>query len=129
MDLKKWIALAVVVIITLAAYNRNRLYVRDPLGSVTRSGTKEPGAQVFINFSNDVLLENDNAPAYILLLQHNNHAGSPVELHCLHWLLCLTDADTATFMQPPPSIAIEDMTSKSIRFIDSDKRETVVALH
>ena len=129
MDLKKWIALGVVIVIIFVAYNRNRLYVRDPLGSVIRNGAKEPGAQVFINFSNDVLLENDNPPAYILLLQHNNRAGSPAELHCLHWLLCMTDADSTTFIQPPPSIAIEDMTSKSIRFVGSDKRETIVALH
>jgi len=129
MDLKKWIALIVVTLLVFAAYNRNRLYVRDPLGSITRNGAKEPGAQVFINFSNDALLENDNSPAYILLVQHNNHAGSPIEMHCLHWLLCMTNADAATFLQPPPSIAIEEMTGKSIHFIDSDKRETIVTLH
>jgi len=129
MDLKKWIALAVAVVIIFVAYNRNRLYVRDLLGSVARNGVKEPGAQVYINFSNDALVENDNPPMYVLLVQHANHAGAPTELHCLHWLLCMTDADTATLLQPPPSIAIEEMTSKSIRFLDSDKRETVVALH
>jgi hypothetical protein len=126
--LKKWIALAAVVVLIFVAYNRNRLYVRDPLGSITRNGAKEPGAQVFINFSNDVLLENDNAPAYILLLQHANRVGNPIELHCLHWLLCMTDADIATFIQPPPSITVEEMTSKSVRFLDNDKREIVVAL-
>jgi len=126
---KKWIALAVVVVIALAVYNRNRLYVRDPLGSVSRNGMKEAGAQVYINYPNDVLIENDNSPAYTLLLQHGNHAGTPVELHCLHWLLCMTDTDAATFTQPPQSISVEEMTGKSIRFLDSDKRETVVTLH
>jgi hypothetical protein len=125
---KKWIALAVVVVIIFVVYNRNRLYVRDPLGGVTRNGVKEAGAQVYINYSNDVLIENDNSPTYILLVQHANHVGSPVELHCLHWLLCMADADTAALMQPPPSIAIEEMTGKSVRFMDSDKRETVVTL-
>ena len=127
--MKKWIALVVAVVVVFAVYNRNRIYVRDPLGSVTRDGTKESGVQVFINFSNDVLLENDNSPAYILLVQHANHAGSPVQLHCLHWMLCMTDADAATFMQPSPVITIEEMTGKSVRFMDSDKRETVVTLH
>ena len=129
MDLKKWFTLGIVIVIIFAAYNRNRLYVRDPLGSVTRNGVKEPGAQVYINFPNEVLIENDNSPAYTLLVQHANHAGSPVEIHCIHWLLCMTDADTATLVQPPPSIAIEEMTGKSVRFVDSEKRETVVALH
>jgi hypothetical protein len=126
--MKKWIALVVLVAIIFIAYNRNRLYVRDPFGSITRNGAKEPGAQVYINFPNEVLLENDNPPMYTLLVQHNNHVGVPVELHCLHWLLCMADADTATFMQPPPSIAVEEMTNKSVRFVDTDKRETVVAL-
>jgi len=129
MDLKKWFALGVVIVIIFVAYNRNRLYARDPLGSVMRNGAKEPGAQVYINFPNDVLIENDNSPAYLLLVQHNNHAGSPVELRCLHWLLCMTDAEAATVLKPPPSINIEEMTGKSIRFVDSDNRETVVALH
>jgi len=127
--MKKWIALALVVVVILAAYNRNRIFVRDPLGSVARNGAKEAGAQIYVNFSNDALIENDNPPMYVLLVQHDNHAGSPIELHCLHWLLCMTDADAATLTQPPPSVAIEEMTGKAIRFIDSDKRETVVALH
>jgi hypothetical protein len=128
MDAKKWIALAVLVAAIFVAYNRNRLYLRDPLGSVTRNGAKEPGAQVFINFSNDVLIENDNQPMYVQLVQHNNHAGSPAKLYCLHWLLCMTDADVATMVQPQAPIAIGDMTGKSVHFVDSDKRETVVAL-
>jgi len=127
--MKKWIALALVVVVILAAYNRNRIFVRDPLGSVSRNGAKEAGAQIYVNFSNDALIENDNPPMYVLLVQHDNHAGSPIELHCLHWLLCMTDADAATLTQPPLSVAIEEMTGKAIRFIDSDKRETVVALH
>jgi len=127
--MKKWIGIALLIVVVFVAYNRNRLYVRDPLGSVTRNGAKEAGTQVYINFSNDVLIESDNPPMYILLVQHANHAGSPVELHCLHWLLCMTDADAATFMQPSPVITIEEMTGKSVRFMDSDKRETVVTLH
>jgi len=127
--MKKWIALALVVVVILAAYNRNRIFVRDPLGSVARNGAKEAGAQIYVNFSNDALIENDNPPMYVLLVQHDNHAGSPIELHCLHWLLCMTDADSVTVMQPAPFIATEEMTSRTVRFIDSDKRETVVALH
>jgi hypothetical protein len=127
-DAKKWIVLGLVIVVIFVAYNRNRLFVRDPLSSVTRNGAKEAGAQVFINFSNDVLIENDNPPMYVQLVQHNNHAGSPVELHCLHWVLCMTDADVATMVQPQSPIVIGDMTGKSVHFVDSDKRETIVAL-
>jgi hypothetical protein len=126
---KKWVALGLAVIVLFAAYNRNRLYARDPLGSVMRNGAKEAGAQVYINFSNDVLIENDNPPAYMMVVQHANHAGSPQELRCLHWLLCMTDADTATLIQPPPAIDIEEMNRKSVRFVDGDKQEIVVTLY
>ena len=126
--MKKWIALALLVAIVFVAYNRNCLYVRDPLGSVTRNGSKEDGAQVYINYPNEVLIENDNSPAYTLLVQHANHAGSPAELRCLHWMLCMTDADTATLAQPAPSIAVEQMTNKSVHFVDGEKREAVVTL-
>ena len=127
--MKKWIALVLIVVCVFVVYDRNRLYVRDPVGSVSRNGINEASAQIYINFSRDVLIENDNSPAYTLLLQHGNHAGTPVELYCLHWLLCMTDTDAATFTQPPQSISVEEMTGKSIRFLDSDKRETVVTLH
>jgi len=113
-DAKKWIALGLLVIVVFVAYNRNRLFVRDPLGSVTRNSAREAGAQVFINFSNDALIENDNAPMYVFLVQH--------------WLLCMTDADVATMVQPQAPIAIEEMTNKAVHFVDSDKRNTVVAL-
>ena len=126
--MKKWIALGLIVLVVFVAYNRNRLYVRDPLGSVMHNGAKEAGAQVYINFPNDVLIANENSPSYTLIVQHDNHAGSPIELRCIHWLVCMTDADAATMVQPPPPIAVEQMTNRSIRFMDGDKRETVVTL-
>ena len=74
--MKKWMILTLViaVIAVFVAYNRNRLFVRDPLGSVTRNGAKEAGAQVYINFSNDALIENDNPP--------DVHAGGAARRSC-----------------------------------------------
>ena len=54
--MKKIIALIALALIVFAVVYRQRLFLRDPLGSVTRDGVKEDGAQVFINWSNDVLL-------------------------------------------------------------------------
>lgn len=126
--MKRWMWVTALVIAAFFAYNRNRLYIRDPLGSVTRAGAKEAGAQVYINFSNDAFIENDNPPSYGFLVQHNNHVGSPLELHCMRWLVCMTDADAATLMRPLSPSVVEEMTGKSIRFIDSEKREAVITL-
>lgn len=125
--MKKLFALVVLVLIAFVLFNRYRVYVRDPLASVTRHGAKEDGAQVFINYANDVLIENDHAPMYIELVQHGNHAGIPQKITCIHWTACLLDADVATLLTPDPPVRVDSMDSKQVRFRDSTG-ETVVTL-
>jgi hypothetical protein len=126
--LKKLISLLALVAIVFAVYNRERLFVRDPLGSVIRDGVKENGAQVFINFSNDVLLENDKAPMYVTLVQHGQPVGTPAKLGCIHYVVCMTDADVAMLIAPEPGAAIQSMSSKAVDFRDAAGRATVVKL-
>jgi hypothetical protein len=106
--MKKLFALAFLILMGLILLNRQRVFVRDPLASVYRSaaadGTgavKQTGVQVYINFSNDILLMKDAQPgAYNLLVQHwNRMPGTPVQLKCIHWMACLTDADHASLLQ------------------------------
>ena len=125
--MKKLIALLVLAAIAFLVFNRYRVYVRDPIATVTRLGVKEDGAQVFINYANDVLLENDHAPRYIELVQHGQHAGVPQKITCIHWVACLTDADVATLLQPDVRVRVELMNSKLVQFKDA-KGETDVAL-
>ena len=125
--MKKLIALLILIFIVFVAYNRQRLYLRDPLGSVTHDGVKEDGTQVFINYSNDVLLENDHAPAYIKVIQHNDHIGIPVALKCVHFIVCLADADPVTLLLPQPNTTIESMDAKTIT-LHEGKQQTIIAL-
>jgi len=99
--MKKIIAILVLVAVVFIIFNRHRLYIRDPFGSLTRGGVPEPGAQIFINADKDVLLENDNAPMYLLLVQHTQ-IGEPTKISCAHWLACLADADIATLAPQRP---------------------------
>jgi hypothetical protein len=130
--MKKFIAAIVVLLIVLAVVYRQRLYVRDPLGSVTRDGVHEDGAQVYVNWSSDVLLENDDPPNHqpltLTLIQHARPIGLPKQMHCLHWLLCLTDADAATLVAPDPGAYIRSMTNRQVTFHDYYGREAVVTL-
>jgi len=130
--MKKLIAAIVVVLIVLAVVYRQRLYVRDPLGSVTRDGVHEDGAQVYVNWSSDVLLENDAPPNHqpmtLTLIQHARPIGLPRQMHCLHWLLCLTDADNATLVAPDPGAYIRSMSNHQVTFHDYYGREAVVTL-
>jgi hypothetical protein len=126
--LRKFIALLALVLIVFVVYNRQRLFVRDPLGSLTRNGVKEHGAQVFINFSNDVLLENDNPPMYVLLVQRGQPVGTPAQLWCLHYVVCLTNADVAALVAGDQLAPATAMSNKTVEFRGAGGRDVVVTL-
>jgi hypothetical protein len=124
---KKLIALLVVLLVVFVVVERKRVFVRDPLASVTRAGEKVSGEQVYINFYNDVLLENDNPPMLVMVVEKGQPVGVPTKLRCIHWLACLTDADAASAL--PLNAKVQSMSSKAVRFQDENAQEWVVTLH
>jgi hypothetical protein len=126
--MRKLIALLVVVAVVFVVWSRQRLYVRDPLGNVTRDGVKESGAQVYINYSNDVLLQNYHAPMYVTLVQHGDRVGVPAVLHCVAYVACLLDADVATLAVADAGAQVESMGAKTVSFRDAQGRAAVVTL-
>jgi hypothetical protein len=125
---RKFIVLLLVVAAVFVVWNRQRLYVRDPLGSVMRDGAKEQGAQVFINYSNDVLLENYNAPMYVTLIQHGERVGTPAVLHCVAYVVCLLDADVATLIDVDAGAKVTSMSGKGMEYREANGGDTVVTL-
>jgi hypothetical protein len=126
--MRKFIVLLVLVAAVFVVWNRHRLYVRDPLGSVLRDGVKEQGAQVLINYSDDVLLQNYNAPMYVTLIQHGDRVGTPEILHCVAYVMCLLDADVPTFIATDEGAKVT-MSGKVVEYRDAKGRDTVVTLH
>jgi hypothetical protein len=114
--------------VVFVVVERKRVYVRDVLASTTRDGQKVSGEQVFINYYNDVLLENDNPPMLVLAIENGQPIGVPTKLRCIHWVACLTDADAATVI-PLDGSALQSMSSKAVKFVDDQHRQWVVALH
>lgn len=112
--MKKVIAIIVLLFVVFVAYNRNRLYIRDPFASVMVDGEKQSGTQIYINFQNEVFLENDNPPTFIKVVQHNNHIGAPTEMHGMHWVVMLADADTVPLLQADTNAVVDNMTAKQI---------------
>ncbi|HEV2619419.1 MAG TPA: hypothetical protein VGU23_05715 [Acidobacteriaceae bacterium] len=96
--MKTFLTAALVLLLALIWFNRERVYLRDPLATVTLDTAPQSGIQVFINGSYDILLEKDDAPnPYRLLIQHSNPIpGTPTLLRCLRWTACLTES-----AQPP----------------------------
>lgn len=127
--MRKFILLLVVLAVVFVVWNRHRLYVRDPLGSVVRDGVKEQGAQVLINYSDDVLLQNYNAPMYVTLVLHGDRIGTPGTLHCVAYVMCLLDADVPSFLVTDEGAKETTMTGKMVEYRDANGRDTVVTLH
>jgi hypothetical protein len=127
--MKKLLALVLIVLVVFVVLNRERIYVRDPLATVTRDAVAESGVQVFINYNNDVLLEHDDRPSYLTLLQHGQPVGSPRIVRCIHFVACMTEAPVAPVLVANPDAHIESMTSKQVAFHDASGREAVVTLH
>lgn len=126
--MKKVLLIVFVVLVVFAAINRNRIFVRDPFGKVTRNGVKEDGAQVYINFANHVLLMNENAPVYVEILIPGAPVGGPKHLTCVHWMACMTEADHPELLRENPGSYIESMNETTVKFMDSGAKQTVVTL-
>ena len=128
--MKKFLALIVLALVVFVVVYRQRIFLRDPLATVTRDGEKVSGVAVMINYSNDVLLQDHSAGKYrIYLVQNwNKQAEVPaVALTCVQGLACMTDADqaTATAIVPGsrgrrPAFEGVTMTNRFVEFVDED---------
>lgn len=125
--MKKLIAALILLLVAFVVVERKRVFVRDPLASVTRAGEKVSGEQVYINFYNDVLLERDDPPMLVMLVEKGQPVGIPTKLRCIHWVACLTDADAASTL--PLNASVQSMSSKNVHFVDEDGKHWVVTLH
>jgi hypothetical protein len=104
--------------------------VRDPLATVTRNGTRLGGTKVFINFPNDILLQDGSgAVTRLYLVQHwNMQVGTPTTaLKCIEGLACMTDADQAT-EAIVARVGDVMMTPKQVEFNDEDNARVSVKL-
>lgn len=93
--MKRLLVLVVVALIVLLAINRQRVFVRDPLGKVKKNGAQVVGARVYINYSNDVLIEEPGEQRTYIVQSWNKIPGVPKALTCLQGIVCWTDADHA----------------------------------
>jgi hypothetical protein len=125
--MKKLLLLVFVVLLGFIWVNRQRVYVRDPLATVYKNDVKQTGVQVFINYSNDVLVEQDAGPvAFRTLVQGwNKMPGTPKVLTCVRWMACMADADHAGIFPVggtgrgayDPRVA---MTGREVSYVDGD---------
>jgi hypothetical protein len=94
--LKKILIVGALLLIVFVAVFRQRIFLRDPLGKVERNGAAQDGMRLYINYSNDVLVEGVAEQKFVLVQGWSTLPGVPQHLFCLTGLVCWTDADRAT---------------------------------
>ncbi len=127
--MRKLLILLTVVVVGFVVVERERLFLRDPLATVTRDGVKVEEARALINFSNDVLLEDGTGGRMRVYLAQNwsDAAIVPAVLKCLGAMACLTDADHASGTalvagsrgRREPFVGVT-MTNRRVEFVDED---------
>jgi hypothetical protein len=118
---KRILVLVGIALIALLAINRQRAFLRDPLGKVYRNEVRLHGVQVYINYSNDVLVAEPGQHPY-LVQGWNKVPGLPQPLTCLHGMLCWTDADHASMVTAQDTAYSPDttMSNREVTFKDRD---------
>jgi hypothetical protein len=113
------IAVTVLLVIFVAVF-RQRIFVRDPLGEVERNGVAQSGTRVYINYSNDILVEDAAANKRYLVEGWNGVPGIPKYLACFTGLACWTDATEATVfpLGDAPNQVRAVMSAKEVTFAD-----------
>ncbi len=93
--MRKILVAGTLLLVVVVAVFRQRIFLRDPLGKVERNGVVVDGARLFINFSNDVLVEEPGTERRYLVQGWSGVPGVPKTLGCVTGMVCWTDADQA----------------------------------
>jgi hypothetical protein len=135
---KRLLALLTLVFVVFVVIYRQRIFLWDPLATVTRDGVKQGGVRVMINYSNDVLVDDKSTDTRRLyLVQHWNQVAkySTGPLKCVQFLACMTDAEHATGVPVTPGARGNRtpfdgvaMTNKQVEFLDESGALVSIAL-
>ncbi len=125
--MKKLLILLTLVAVAYIAINRQRLFLRDPLAKMFVDDVKVDGAQVFINYSNDVLVLQEKVQP-LIVQNWDKTPGTIQVLPCLHSLACLTQADQAPKFALPIKDPQTTMTNREVDFRDESGKSVRVTL-
>lgn len=128
--MKKLLGFVVLALMIFVIVFRQRVFLRDPLATVTRDGHKQGDVRVMINYSNDILMNDNSAATHrIYLVEGWNKVPQFLAstLRCINGVACMTDADQASGAPVPqgsrgrrPPFEGVTMTNKKVEFVDED---------
>jgi hypothetical protein len=128
--LKRILIVGTLLLVVFVAVFRQRIFLRDPLGKVERNGVAQDGTRLYINYSNDVLVEDSARHQFVLVQGWKGLPGVPQHLFCLTGMMCWTDADRAAVF-PVEGVGGKTpalMSAKEVAFVDESGARVRVAL-
>lgn len=118
--MRKILIVGVLLLLVFVTVFRQRIFVRDPLGKVEKNGVAQDAARLYINYSNDVLVEDSSRHQFVLVQGWSALPGVPQRLVCLTGLVCWTEADNAAVF-PVEGVGGRTpavMSAKVVTFVD-----------
>jgi hypothetical protein len=128
--LRKILIVTTLLLVVFAVAFRQRIFVRDPLGKVERNGVAQDGVRLYINYSNDVLVEDAAQHQFVLVQGWSALPGVPQHLFCLTGLMCWMDADQAAVF-PVDGVGGRTravMSAKEVTYVDESGASVRVTL-
>ncbi len=134
--MKRFLLLLLLAFIVFVVVFRQRVFMWDPIASVTRDGVKQSGVRVMINYSNDVLLDDKSTNTRRLYVVQNwdqTPKFSTGLLKCVQFLACMTEADQAPGEKISPRLRTGapvpvSMSNKQVQFADENGSHVIVSL-
>ena len=127
--MRRFLVLLTLVLIALAVVYRDRLYLRDPLGKLTRNGVEQQDARVFINYENDVLVQEKNGAEMFVVQHWNGLPAAPAGLTCIQGMLCVTPADRVVDVgEAATGQKAAQMTNRAVSYTSPSGATTVVTI-
>lgn len=119
--MKKILIVGALLLAIFVVVFRQRIFLRDPLGKVQRNGAVQDGVRLYINYSNDVLVEDSKSHEFVLVQGWSALPGVPQHLFCFTGLMCWTDAERATVfpMEGVGGRTRAVMNAKEVTFVDA----------
>ena len=122
----------VIVIVVLVVF-RQRLFLRDPIAKVERNGLEQTEYRVYLNYFNDILVEDLTQNRRFLVQAQNGVPmvpGIPGHLGCIRGLACLTEENYAPTdpLGGKGYVPTVEMTNAYVTFLDGDGASMRVSL-
>ena len=131
--MKKLLVVALVLVVIVLVIFRQRLFLRDPLAKVERNGQEQKEYRVYLNYFNDILVEDLEGNRRILVQAKDDKPlapGFPMHLQCVRGMACLTEVEYAPTipLAGKENMARVEMTNSFVTFVDGDGASMRVSL-